>query len=258
MNLSTRLLIGIATLAFISTVAEAADGCGRGMYYNGRQCVPQEGYGPPRYQRDYGTWTIAWITRSIPEVVRAAAYASNCRPYCELRLPVLARADAVRYGRLDIVIWQPGSPTSWLRSTRNPTLARPASSRSRGTQARCRSGSASAQATSTRPKASPWSTSGPRQASNACPHLGRYQTDRQPGAALQNTAICPAGPPARPRHLRATDLWASPWGFGLLTWCWPAHELTASRVRAYLDRAAASARPRPSGATWTIADPPWP
>jgi hypothetical protein len=25
--------------------------------------------------------------------------------------------------------------------------------------------------------------------------LGRYHTDRQPGAALQNTAICPAGPP---------------------------------------------------------------
>jgi hypothetical protein len=28
---------------------------------------------------------------------------------------------------------------------------------------------------------------------------GRYHTDRQPGAALQNTAICPAGPPARSR-----------------------------------------------------------
>ena len=53
MNLGTGLLIGIATLAFISTVAEAADGCGRGMYYNGRRCVPQDGYGPP-YQRDYG------------------------------------------------------------------------------------------------------------------------------------------------------------------------------------------------------------
>ena len=31
-----RLLIGIATLVAISTVAEAADGCGRGMFYNGR------------------------------------------------------------------------------------------------------------------------------------------------------------------------------------------------------------------------------
>jgi hypothetical protein len=28
--------------------------------------------------------------------------------------------------------------------------------------------------------------------------LGRYHTDRQPGAALQNTAMCPAGPPAGP------------------------------------------------------------
>jgi hypothetical protein len=53
MNLGARLLIGVAALAFVSTVAEAADGCGRGMYYNGRRCVPQEGYGSP-YQRDYG------------------------------------------------------------------------------------------------------------------------------------------------------------------------------------------------------------
>jgi hypothetical protein len=45
----------VAALALIGTVAEAADGCGRGMYYNGRRCVPQDGpgYGPP-YQRDYG------------------------------------------------------------------------------------------------------------------------------------------------------------------------------------------------------------
>jgi hypothetical protein len=55
MNRSTGLFIGIAALALIWTAAEAADGCGRGMYYNGRRCVPQDGpgYGPP-YQRDYG------------------------------------------------------------------------------------------------------------------------------------------------------------------------------------------------------------
>jgi Pentapeptide repeats (8 copies) len=37
---------------------------------------------------------------------------------------------------------------------------------------------------------------------------GRYHTDRQPGAALQNTAICPAGPPpARSRaDLTRADL----------------------------------------------------
>lgn len=35
MNRSTGLFIGIAALALIGTVAEAADGCGRGMYYNG-------------------------------------------------------------------------------------------------------------------------------------------------------------------------------------------------------------------------------
>lgn len=50
------LLLGIVALIAISTGAEAADGCGRGMFYNGRRCVPQDGpgYGPPPYQRGYG------------------------------------------------------------------------------------------------------------------------------------------------------------------------------------------------------------
>jgi hypothetical protein len=49
----TALFVGIAALTAVSTVAEAADGCGRGWYYNGRRCVPQDepGYG---YGRDYG------------------------------------------------------------------------------------------------------------------------------------------------------------------------------------------------------------
>jgi hypothetical protein len=34
-------------------------------------------------------------------------------------------------------------------------------------------------------------------AANASSQRGRYHTDRQPGAALQNTAICPARPPVR-------------------------------------------------------------
>ena len=42
------LLVGIAALTFVSTIAEARDGCGRGMYYNGRRCVPQDDY-----DRDY-------------------------------------------------------------------------------------------------------------------------------------------------------------------------------------------------------------
>ena len=53
MSRITALFVGIAALVVISTVAEAADGCGRGMYYNGRRCVPQDdepGYG---YRRDY-------------------------------------------------------------------------------------------------------------------------------------------------------------------------------------------------------------
>ena len=55
MNRSTCLFFGITALVAVSTIAEAADGCGRGMYYNGRRCVPQDvpSYGPP-YQRDYG------------------------------------------------------------------------------------------------------------------------------------------------------------------------------------------------------------
>jgi len=49
--MSRVLLAAIASVAIISTIAEAADGCGRGMYYNGRRCVPQPGYyePPPRY-----------------------------------------------------------------------------------------------------------------------------------------------------------------------------------------------------------------
>ena len=56
------LFVGIAALTIVSTVAEAADGCGRGWYYNGRRCVPQDepgygyrrDYGPPQYRGDYG------------------------------------------------------------------------------------------------------------------------------------------------------------------------------------------------------------
>jgi hypothetical protein len=45
----TALLVGIAALAVISTVAEAVDGCGRGWYYDGRGCVPlnQPDYNQP-------------------------------------------------------------------------------------------------------------------------------------------------------------------------------------------------------------------
>jgi hypothetical protein len=48
MSRVTVLLVGIAALTVISTVAEAAQGCGRGWYYNGRRCVPQDdmGYRP--------------------------------------------------------------------------------------------------------------------------------------------------------------------------------------------------------------------
>jgi hypothetical protein len=57
MSRITALFVGVVALtSVISTVAEAADGCGRGWYYNGRRCVPQDepGYYAPRYRDDYG------------------------------------------------------------------------------------------------------------------------------------------------------------------------------------------------------------
>jgi hypothetical protein len=57
----SALLLAIAALSVISTVAEAADGCGRGWYYNGRRCVPMDepGYGyrgePPPVS-SFKTW----------------------------------------------------------------------------------------------------------------------------------------------------------------------------------------------------------
>ena len=62
MSRITALCVGVAALTVVSTIAEAADGCGRGWYYNGRRCVPMDepgygyrgDYGPPRYRDDYG------------------------------------------------------------------------------------------------------------------------------------------------------------------------------------------------------------
>jgi len=53
MSRITALFVGIAALSIISTVAEAADGCGRGWYYNGRRCVPQDEPGYYRPGRGY-------------------------------------------------------------------------------------------------------------------------------------------------------------------------------------------------------------
>jgi hypothetical protein len=48
MNRITSCLVGIAALGVIATAADAADGCGRGMFYNGRRCVPMN-VGPSVY-----------------------------------------------------------------------------------------------------------------------------------------------------------------------------------------------------------------
>ena len=55
------LFVGIAALTVISTAAEALDGCGRGWYYNGRRCVPQDepGYGTPTLLRAAATLLLA-------------------------------------------------------------------------------------------------------------------------------------------------------------------------------------------------------
>src|SRR5262249_5476996 len=44
MSRITALLVGITALTVVSTVAEAADGCGRGWYYNGRRCVGRKSH----------------------------------------------------------------------------------------------------------------------------------------------------------------------------------------------------------------------
>jgi hypothetical protein len=93
MNLGTGLLIGIAALAFVSTVAEAADGCGRGMYYNGRRCVPQDGYGPP-YQRDYGPPPYR---RDYGPPPYQRNYGPPVDPGPQLRLDLGGRRDEGRY-----------------------------------------------------------------------------------------------------------------------------------------------------------------
>ena len=53
MSRITALFVGVAALTIISTVAQAADGCGRGMYYNGRRCVPQDDIGYRPHRRGY-------------------------------------------------------------------------------------------------------------------------------------------------------------------------------------------------------------
>jgi hypothetical protein len=60
----TALPVGVAALTVVATIVQGADGCGRGCYYNGLRCVPQDEpgygpqyrgyYGPPQYRGDYG------------------------------------------------------------------------------------------------------------------------------------------------------------------------------------------------------------
>jgi hypothetical protein len=38
----TALPVGVAALTVVATIVQGADGCGRGCYYNGLRCVPQD------------------------------------------------------------------------------------------------------------------------------------------------------------------------------------------------------------------------
>ncbi len=55
MSRTTALLLGVAAFTVISTIAQAADGCGRGWFNNGLGCVPidEPGYLRPQYPGDY-------------------------------------------------------------------------------------------------------------------------------------------------------------------------------------------------------------
>ena len=54
MSRVTALFVGIATLTVISTVAEAAQSCGRGWYLQRGRCVPQDDIGYRRRHRRPG------------------------------------------------------------------------------------------------------------------------------------------------------------------------------------------------------------
>jgi hypothetical protein len=43
------IFIALAAALAASSMAQAADGCGRGWYWNGYRCAPMRVYGPPRY-----------------------------------------------------------------------------------------------------------------------------------------------------------------------------------------------------------------
>jgi hypothetical protein len=46
MRLLTIAALGLAALTATASVTQAADGCGRGRYYNGYRCVPMRDVGP--------------------------------------------------------------------------------------------------------------------------------------------------------------------------------------------------------------------
>jgi hypothetical protein len=68
MSRVTALFVGIAALTVISTVAEARDGCGGGMYYNGRRCVPQDHVGYRSHHRRYVDDDIGYRRHHRPGV----------------------------------------------------------------------------------------------------------------------------------------------------------------------------------------------
>src|SRR5204863_7582585 len=104
MSRTTALFVGIAALAVISTVAEAADGCGRGWYYNGRRCVPQDepGYGYRRGYEDRGPVfglisAAAGTSGDTPRRIRLLKPSTTARRLTQFRTGYVSRTqDLVR------------------------------------------------------------------------------------------------------------------------------------------------------------------
>ena len=94
MSRVTALFVGLAALTIISTVAEAAQGCGRGWYYNGRRCSPA-----PTSQRDRHWCHVGHQATSSTRFRNSRAFRRIDRPVetCELlQMCIVGTSNSVR------------------------------------------------------------------------------------------------------------------------------------------------------------------
>lgn len=71
--------LGIAALLASASFAEAADGCGRGFYWNGYRCAPMR-YGPPPVVREYYEGPRYYEGRRYYAPRGPNCYAGGCCP----------------------------------------------------------------------------------------------------------------------------------------------------------------------------------